>query len=561
MTENFKILLDTPAEGHLALGFNDLAKALADVIQGSDPRFAVGLFGGWGSGKTTLMHAIEACLDRNRCIPVRFSAWRYEKEEHLIVPLLDVVREGLVIWADQRKSRAKRLSQTALEVADTVGKSIYSLVAGFSLKAGVPNGAEISFDANKALSKGEQLAKEAEAARVPRSFYHASFGALSEAFLKFTGKEEQRRIVVFVDDLDRCLAEGALEVLESMKLFFDLPGFVFVVGLDRRIVELSVDRRYKDLQQAEGDQTGLVSGTQYLKKIFQVPYSLAPVAASQIGDFLTTVQSTAKLPDSQWEEIQAHLRPHLRFLTGESGVNPREIKRYINSYTLVRKTRPWLNRDIVLALQTIAFRSPEWDRINLALLTFREIFIDALRRHEREPTAGYLDDLDPDLSLAQSFLDFISANAPGRALLEFKGPIDEFIYSGEATRSSEGTAFLSLFREMGGLMRIARNAEFNDGAFELGTSRTQTFEETGRKALRMYKKARRVETDSVTRRFERLLNLKDFKSLPQPSREAFGVEEDIDALKEVFEEEHKQLLGELRQIMRDLQEIYKGAAL
>jgi predicted KAP-like P-loop ATPase len=39
------------------------------------------------------------------------------------------------------------------------------------------------------------------------------------------------KIVIFVDDLDRCLPDNALDVIESMKLFFDLPGFVFVVGL------------------------------------------------------------------------------------------------------------------------------------------------------------------------------------------------------------------------------------------------------------------------------------------------------------------------------------------
>ena len=45
------------------------------------------------------------------------------------------------------------------------------------------------------------------------------------------------RIVVFVDDLDGCLPTNALDVLESMKLFFDLPGFIFVVGLDESVID------------------------------------------------------------------------------------------------------------------------------------------------------------------------------------------------------------------------------------------------------------------------------------------------------------------------------------
>ena len=155
MTQEFKLLLDTPAEGQLALGFDELADAFADVVQSSDPRFAVALFGGWGSGKTTLMHAIESRLDRARCAPVWFSAWRYEKEEHLIVPLLDVVREGLVAWADENRGTMADAAKSAENVADTVGKAIYSLLAGISFKAGVPNALQLSFDANKVLAKAE----------------------------------------------------------------------------------------------------------------------------------------------------------------------------------------------------------------------------------------------------------------------------------------------------------------------------------------------------------------------------------------------------------------------
>src|SRR5688572_10323180 len=101
MTSDYKILLDIPLDRDLALGFDELADAFASVIETSPPQFAVGLFGGWGSGKTTLMRAIDTKLNTKQCAAVWFSAWRYEKEQHLIVPLLDVVREGLVNWHDK----------------------------------------------------------------------------------------------------------------------------------------------------------------------------------------------------------------------------------------------------------------------------------------------------------------------------------------------------------------------------------------------------------------------------------------------------------------------------
>ena len=123
-----------------------------------------------------------------------------------------------------------------------------SILAGLSLRIGVPHALELSFDANKALEASREARRKELDARVPRSFYHASFLALSEAFRDFVGEEADRRIVVFVDDLDRCLPESALQVLESMKLFFDLEGFVFVVGLDQEVVEHVIDLKVRPVK-------------------------------------------------------------------------------------------------------------------------------------------------------------------------------------------------------------------------------------------------------------------------------------------------------------------------
>ena len=74
----FKILLDTPAEDP-GLGFAGYASALAEIVAHSKAEFAVGIFGSWGSGKTTLMRAIEKRLVKDSSVvTVWFTAWRYE---------------------------------------------------------------------------------------------------------------------------------------------------------------------------------------------------------------------------------------------------------------------------------------------------------------------------------------------------------------------------------------------------------------------------------------------------------------------------------------------------
>jgi len=109
---------------------------------------------------------IELETTPDRIITVPFSAWRYEKEEHLIVPLIDSIREAVMKWSE---TRDPKVAETARKGAALLGRVTKALLAGLSLKVGVPGTLDVSFEANKALSAAAAAGEEAEAARVPRS--------------------------------------------------------------------------------------------------------------------------------------------------------------------------------------------------------------------------------------------------------------------------------------------------------------------------------------------------------------------------------------------------------
>ena len=219
----FKVLVDEPSI-RPGLGFEYYSSALADVIKASKPQFAIGIFGGWGSGKTTLMRAIfDELAHEQHVIPVWFNAWRYEREPHLIIPLLDVLRETLqmraVRDAEDPNGRIKRMATAAGRAAKAILRS--TTLTGSFFGAG----AELDIAQMIAeLSSGDNGAEDA-----PVSLYHAAFNTLKSAADGFS-QDGEGRIVVFIDDLDRCMPQNALALLESMKLFFDLEGFVFVAG-------------------------------------------------------------------------------------------------------------------------------------------------------------------------------------------------------------------------------------------------------------------------------------------------------------------------------------------
>ena len=443
----YKILLDDPAR-QPKLGFDQYAQAFAGIIRESEPRFAIGVFGNWGSGKTTLMRAIERELAADpEVITLWFNAWRYEREEHLIVPMLDTLREALLGWSRDQHRPEQRAG--ARRAAATAARAARAILVGLSLRAGLPGAAELALDAGKiAAAWNEGPDDDAEE---PQSFYHASFTALQQSLAQFAGPDRQR-IVIFVDDLDRCLPASALQVLESMKLFFDLSGFVFVVGLDRHVVELAIETKYGTGHGAGGPAEAPIKGVDYIKKIFQVPFTLPPISRLQLDEFLDSIGPPQVSP-AQDDDLRERVRPHLAHLVTDAGVNPREVKRYLNAYTLQRRTRPTLDADVVLCLQTLEFRA-DWKDAYDTLLSEREVFTDAVRRR-LDGDAAAVENLWPELAAVPDAIFEYLGTPAGRRLLMVPS-LDPYLHSVEATRSTQ-PGLMESYRALGNLRGLLRS--------------------------------------------------------------------------------------------------------
>jgi hypothetical protein len=540
-TDRYRILLDVPAE-RPALKFNEYARAFAAVARESEPRFAIGIFGDWGSGKTTLMRAIERELEATETVvTLWFNAWRYEREEHLIVPLLDALREALKQWGD-RPGRDPDRRERARRAAATVSRAAGALLAGLSITAGVPGGPSLVLDIDRA--RGDWRQREEEAVQQPRSLYHAVFRALQESFAQFV-EHGQQRIVVFIDDLDRCLPTSALEILESMKLFFDLEGFVFVVGLDREVVQRAVELKYRPLEAAAGAVDSPVRGSEYIKKIFQVPFSLPQISVRQVDEFLDSLAG-ADLPAEQWEDLLDRVRPHLDHVITEAGVNPREIKRYLNSYTLQRKINPALQPDVVLGLQTLAFRE-DWRQAYEVLLAEREMFTAAVRR-QLDGDAAAVENLWPELATTPRSC-FAYLESLGMPLLQAPS-LDPYLHSIESTGSTHA-GLVDAYRVVGdlrGLLRETANAATADNRRKLQSNFREQLPRliNALKALPNNAPATRLQAD-----IETVLGRLDPTQLAQ--HPASGTEDDRSAL-ERWQRSADELLVHIQTRLREVRQ-------
>lgn len=423
-----RILLDIPAENPI-FNFENMARALAGTINASEPRFAVGIFGGWGSGKSTLMRAIRRHVNPAEAVVVEFNAWRYEQEPHLIVPLLDTIRDGLSDWAERHPDDDR--SQKIKSVAARIGRVIQALVRATKFEVGLPGAVKISMEPEKALNAITQ--GDGDAAAKPQSLYYGAFQELDSAFNEVQ-KAGLSRIVVFVDDLDRCLPERALTVLESMKLFFDTAGFIFVVGLDERVVQSAVRTKFA-LRPDEERDTDRQIEREYLNKIFQLPYSLPKIAPAQLDDLVEWLGANADLSDWQRIDLGGRVKDNLRYVAEEGRINPREVKRYINAYTLQRIIRPELAPDTALALQTMDFRTDWEDFYEEVVLAEPDVFLGILRSFRSGEDSAF-EDVWPDVGvLPMELSEFL--RSPLTHTLSAEYDLERYLSSLETTRSTQ----------------------------------------------------------------------------------------------------------------------------
>ena len=142
-------------------------------------------------------------------------------------------------------------------------KALRGLVYGFSAKGStkIPGmgGVEVTFKPKDVL---DYMDKTAIDGAMKHSVYYGAFEALSKANIGW-GK----KIVVLIDDLDRCFPDHAIKILETIKLILSQPNFFFVLGVSRSVIEGYLEHRYKHVY-------GLTEfrGEQYVDKIIQLPF-------------------------------------------------------------------------------------------------------------------------------------------------------------------------------------------------------------------------------------------------------------------------------------------------
>lgn len=366
---SLRLWADNPTALDL-LGFADIAQPVLEAVarERLDP-VAVGVFGDWGSGKTTVLEIINADLkDKKGTLVVYTRPWEYDPtldaRATLITEVLETLRERVkedeTAW-DKTKNRfaelAKRIKWS--KAITLAGRSAVTLT--------LPDPEKLI----DLFGAGEEVVDP-----TLQGFRH-EFAELMDEL------EGMERVIVLVDDLDRCLPETVVMTLEAIKLFLSVKKMAFVIAADEAPIKAAIARHF------DRDERGVRMAADYLEKIVQIPVTVPALGEGDTEAYLAMMLLDQHLGGDEKElaKIAAHCTERrqaaeenvlegLDNLPDEAGPdlalaaelapvlyqrlagNPRRLKRFLNAF--------WIRGDIA------ARRGIELDPPTLAKLMVLE---------------------------------------------------------------------------------------------------------------------------------------------------------------------------------------------
>nr|VFJ43294.1 MAG: Predicted P-loop ATPase, KAP-like [Candidatus Kentron sp. FM]VFJ43950.1 MAG: Predicted P-loop ATPase, KAP-like [Candidatus Kentron sp. FM]VFK06031.1 MAG: Predicted P-loop ATPase, KAP-like [Candidatus Kentron sp. FM] len=302
------------------LNFAHIADTAAELIIKADGQpLSMGVSGGWGIGKSSMLSLISSALksrDGDPYIFVEFNAWLYQGYDDARAALLDVIARELISHAEQSKTgleKAKEFLRRVnwLRIAGMAARTGLSIATGappvdalgtiWTAAKGILDGNAAEEDAKKVQEAGKTLADESGQLLKPleETSPPQQIQDLRDHFQN-TLEEMGVTLVVFIDDLDRCLPPTSIATLEAIRLFLFLPNTAFVIAADDRMIRQAVRAHF------HGTELDDDLVTNYFDKLIQIPLRVPPLGTQDVRAYMMLLYvENSSLADDKKERIRA----------------------------------------------------------------------------------------------------------------------------------------------------------------------------------------------------------------------------------------------------------------
>jgi hypothetical protein len=297
---------DTDFFGHIDKG-NAIVSFLKSNVDDLSQANMIALYGKWGSGKSTLMKYIGTELEKGDYKSLYFPAWEFEKDENLPLSLTHFITNETGVSSDKV---ASVFLKNASEVLKSLGK-------GLSIDAQI-----LKFDLANVINSEEDYYKNEAERNESRYTKTKEFkGKFREIEKRIIKKIRKKKIIIFIDDLDRCEPENVLNLISAIKLFFTYTDdVVFMFGCDKDAIAKAIQHKYGNV----------INADEYLEKVIDVSFSMPK--DTSIHKLLNHYFPGETMINSDNKNNSLFLQ---NFFKEINFTNPRKLKKVLNKYEII----------------------------------------------------------------------------------------------------------------------------------------------------------------------------------------------------------------------------------
>ena len=268
-----------------------IAKTIVSlIIESKDQPISIGIHGDWGAGKSSILEMVENEVGRapsdigKKYSCIRFNGWRHQGFEDSKVALMSSIvselekKEKLGSKAgDILKKLWKNINW--MSVAKTTGKTALGIATGTApitllssamdvLKSTVTTkeGIDGAIDSIGGYLKEAKITEDTSS--------NKEFSEFQENFSELLDDAAIDKLVVLIDDLDRCLPDVAINTLEAVRLFMFTEKTAFVIAADESMIRYAVKKHFPDAINENKINAGDTFANRYLEKLIQIPFRI-----------------------------------------------------------------------------------------------------------------------------------------------------------------------------------------------------------------------------------------------------------------------------------------------
>ena len=292
-----------------------IAKTVVNLIKESNNQpISIGIHGDWGAGKSSILEMIEDQFNQTESTGgkkyccIRFNGWKHQGFEDSKIALMSAIVSELTA-----KEKLKEIAKGVLEklwkninwmtVAKTAGKTALGIATGtapIAMLSSVHDILKNTVSTEEGITNAIDVIggylKESKITEDTSS--NTEFTEFQENFKELLEKANIKKLIVLIDDLDRCLPDVAISTLEAVRLFMFTGETAFVVAADESMIRYAVKKHFPDVVDENKYNVGIEFSNKYLEKLIQVPFRIPALGEVEACNYIMLLMVGSVLSES-----------------------------------------------------------------------------------------------------------------------------------------------------------------------------------------------------------------------------------------------------------------------